>query len=142
MRLRLHPSASVWRVSPLHPAWRWTRDVYKRQTQGSGKEWSKQDRDTFDPTHDIDRYCDLASGCLLYTSIPGKCGCYRFWLRSIVQNGQVHPGTGEASHVPVMVVPGNVLCLSLIHISTATDGSDACARGYVCRMVQQGSGEC
>lgn len=25
----------------------------------------------------------------------------------IVQNGQVHPGTGEASHVPVMVVPGN-----------------------------------
>ncbi|OSL47960.1 hypothetical protein EARG_05309 [Escherichia coli H461] len=33
-----------------------------------------------------------------------------FWLRSIVQNGQVHPGTGEASHVPVMVVPGNVLC--------------------------------
>lgn len=27
VRLRLRPSARVWRVSPLHPAWRWTRSL-------------------------------------------------------------------------------------------------------------------
>ncbi|VED35108.1 phage major head protein [Escherichia coli] len=26
--------------------------------QADGKKWSEQDRDTFDPTHDIDLYCD------------------------------------------------------------------------------------
>ncbi|EOL2788306.1 major capsid protein, partial [Escherichia coli] len=30
--------------------------------QADGKKWSEQDRDTFDPTHDIDLYCDQASG--------------------------------------------------------------------------------
>ncbi|HAN4578172.1 TPA: major capsid protein, partial [Escherichia coli] len=31
-------------------------------TQASGKKWSEHDRDTFDPAHDIDLYCDQASG--------------------------------------------------------------------------------
>ena len=39
--------------------------------QGSGKEWSKQDRDTFDPTHDIDLYCDQASGLVNIAIMDG-----------------------------------------------------------------------
>ncbi|EMC8020330.1 major capsid protein, partial [Salmonella enterica] len=30
--------------------------------QAGGTEWSKQDTEKFDPTHDIDAYCDQASG--------------------------------------------------------------------------------
>ncbi|WP_411005404.1 hypothetical protein [Escherichia coli] len=40
-------------------------------TQGSGKEWSKQDRDTFDPTHDLDLYCDQASGLVNIAIMDG-----------------------------------------------------------------------
>lgn len=36
------------------------RSTKNNITQGSGKEWSKQDRDTFDPTHDIDLYPNTA----------------------------------------------------------------------------------
>ncbi|WP_183042708.1 major capsid protein, partial [Escherichia coli] len=37
----------------------------------SGKEWSKQDRDTFDPTHDLDLYCDQASGLVNIAIMDG-----------------------------------------------------------------------
>ncbi|EGJ7035699.1 major capsid protein E [Escherichia coli] len=39
--------------------------------QGSGKEWSKQDRDTFDPTYDIDLFCDQASGLVNIAIMDG-----------------------------------------------------------------------
>ena len=47
------------------------RSTKNNITQGSGKEWSKQDRDTFDPTHDIDLYCDLASGLVNIAIMDG-----------------------------------------------------------------------
>ncbi|MBW9312757.1 hypothetical protein FA041_10340 [Escherichia coli] len=47
------------------------RSTKNNITQGSGKEWSKQDRDTFDPTHDIDLYCDRASGLVNIAIMDG-----------------------------------------------------------------------
>ncbi|EMN6277824.1 major capsid protein [Escherichia coli] len=47
------------------------RSTKNNITQGSGKEWSKQDRDTFDPTHDIDLYCDQASGLVNIAIMDG-----------------------------------------------------------------------
>lgn len=47
------------------------RSTKNNITQGSGKEWSKQDRDTFDPTHDIDLYCDTASGLVNIAIMDG-----------------------------------------------------------------------
>ncbi len=35
------------------------------------KKWSEQDRDTFDPTHDIDLYCDQASGLVNIAIMDG-----------------------------------------------------------------------
>mgnify|MGYP000547372202 CR=1 FL=1 len=35
------------------------------------KNWSEQDRDTFDPTHDIDLYCDQASGLVNIAIMDG-----------------------------------------------------------------------
>ncbi|EEV7644608.1 major capsid protein E, partial [Escherichia coli] len=39
--------------------------------QADGKKWSEQDRDTFDPTHDIDLYCDQASGLVNIAIMDG-----------------------------------------------------------------------
>ncbi len=47
------------------------RSTKNNITQGSGKEWSKQDRDTFDPTHDLDLYCDQASGLVNIAIMDG-----------------------------------------------------------------------
>lgn len=47
------------------------RSTKNNITQGGGKEWSKQDRDTFDPTHDIDLYCDQASGLVNIAIMDG-----------------------------------------------------------------------
>ncbi|EKR2074130.1 TPA_asm: major capsid protein [Salmonella enterica subsp. salamae] len=40
--------------------------------QAGGTEWSAQDKDTFDPTHDIDTYCDQASGIVNIAVMDGK----------------------------------------------------------------------
>ncbi|EIQ2013459.1 TPA: major capsid protein E, partial [Escherichia coli] len=40
-------------------------------TQAGGREWSKQNADTFDPTHDLDAYCDFASGTINIAIMDG-----------------------------------------------------------------------
>lgn len=40
--------------------------------QTTDKKWSAQDRDTFDPTFDIDMYCDQASGLINIAVMDGK----------------------------------------------------------------------
>ncbi|EIX4511012.1 major capsid protein [Escherichia coli] len=42
------------------------------QGSGGGNEWSKQNSETFDPTHDIDMYCDQASGVINIAIMDGK----------------------------------------------------------------------
>ncbi|CAH3946842.1 major capsid protein [Citrobacter freundii] len=39
--------------------------------QAEGKKWSQQDRDTFDPTHDLDLYCEQASGLVNIAIMDG-----------------------------------------------------------------------
>ncbi|HFV9398251.1 TPA: major capsid protein, partial [Shigella sonnei] len=48
------------------------RSVGNNITQAGGTEWSAQDRDTFDPTHDLDAYCDFASGTINIAIMDGK----------------------------------------------------------------------
>jgi hypothetical protein len=40
--------------------------------QAAGKKWSEQDPDTYDPTFDIDMYCDQASGLINIAVMDGK----------------------------------------------------------------------
>lgn len=40
--------------------------------QALEKRWSQQDPETFDPTHDIDMYCDYASGLINIAVMDGK----------------------------------------------------------------------
>ncbi|EMF2680953.1 major capsid protein, partial [Salmonella enterica] len=40
--------------------------------QATGKKWSEQDRETFDPTYDLDMYCDQASGLINIAVMDGK----------------------------------------------------------------------
>ncbi|WP_332834575.1 major capsid protein [Escherichia coli] len=70
-----------------------------------GKKWSEQDRDTFDPTHDIDLYCDQASGLVNIAIMDGtvwrllngfklfreKTG-YPSRLKFTTRNGSERPG--------------------------------------------------
>ncbi|EJM3644394.1 major capsid protein [Salmonella enterica] len=39
--------------------------------QSAGKKWSGRDPDTYDPTHDIDMYCDMASGLINIAVMDG-----------------------------------------------------------------------
>ncbi|EBP6179189.1 major capsid protein E, partial [Salmonella enterica] len=48
------------------------RSAANNITQASGKKWSEQDRDTFDPSFDIDMYCDQASGLINIAVMDGK----------------------------------------------------------------------
>ncbi len=48
------------------------RSTKNNITQAGGSEWSNQNRDTFDPTHDIDMYCDQASGLVNIAIMDGK----------------------------------------------------------------------
>lgn len=41
-------------------------------TQAAGKKWSEQDRNNFDPTYDIDMYCDQASGLINIAVMDGR----------------------------------------------------------------------
>ncbi|MFA2213854.1 major capsid protein, partial [Escherichia coli] len=47
------------------------RSTKNNITQASGKKWSEHDRDTFDPAHDIDLYCDQASGLVNIAIMDG-----------------------------------------------------------------------
>lgn len=47
------------------------RDENNNITQGDGKKWSAKDANTFDPSHDIDAYCDLASGTVNIAIMDG-----------------------------------------------------------------------
>lgn len=40
--------------------------------QAPGATWSEQDRETFDPTHDIDMYCDQSSGLINIAVMDGS----------------------------------------------------------------------
>lgn len=56
------------------------RSAANNITQASGKKWSEQDRDTFDPSFDIDMYCDQASGLINIAVIDAprdKCAPFR-----------------------------------------------------------------
>ncbi|EON0725909.1 phage minor tail U family protein [Escherichia coli] len=68
------------------------RSTKNNITQGSGKEWSKQDRDTFDPTHDIDLYCDQASGLVNIAIMDGTV--WRPELRAAVLDALEKHDTG------------------------------------------------
>ncbi|ATI62793.1 major capsid protein [Edwardsiella tarda] len=48
------------------------RSASNNIVQSSDKEWSKKPVDTFDPTHDIDAYCDFASGAINIAVMDGK----------------------------------------------------------------------
>lgn len=47
------------------------RSAANNITQAGGREWSKQNADTFDPTHDLDAYCDFASGTINIAIMDG-----------------------------------------------------------------------
>ncbi|MVW40863.1 major capsid protein E, partial [Escherichia coli] len=47
------------------------RSVANNITQAGGREWSQQNADTFDPTHDLDAYCDFASGTINIAIMDG-----------------------------------------------------------------------
>lgn len=47
------------------------RDENNNITQGEGKKWSEKDAATFDPSFDIDAYCDLASGTVNIAIMDG-----------------------------------------------------------------------
>lgn len=47
------------------------RSAANNITQASGREWSQQNADTFDPTHDLDAYCDFASGTINIAIMDG-----------------------------------------------------------------------
>lgn len=47
------------------------RSAANNITQADGREWSKQNVDTFDPTHDLDAYCDFASGTINIAIMDG-----------------------------------------------------------------------
>lgn len=48
------------------------RSAANNIVQAAGKKWSEQDRDNFDPTYDIDLYCDQASGLINIAVMDGK----------------------------------------------------------------------
>lgn len=47
------------------------RSAANNITQAGGREWSQQNADTFDPTHDLDAYCDFASGTINIAIMDG-----------------------------------------------------------------------
>ncbi|EKP7187785.1 major capsid protein [Salmonella enterica] len=48
------------------------RSAANNIVQAADKKWSAQDRDTFDPSFDIDMYCDQASGLINIAVMDGK----------------------------------------------------------------------
>ncbi|NYS35942.1 major capsid protein, partial [Streptococcus danieliae] len=48
------------------------RSARNNITQATGRKWSEQNRDTFDPAFDIDAYCDLASGAINIAIMDGN----------------------------------------------------------------------
>ncbi|EFN8303665.1 hypothetical protein EB657_23340 [Escherichia coli] len=74
------------------------RSVANNITQAGGREWSQQNADTFDPTHDLDAYCDFASGTINIAIMDGTVWRMLNGFKLFREKLDTQPDHGTAKH--------------------------------------------